>query len=555
MSIGVEKHISLLNIMHYDAPTNLIAVASAAAAAALVVFLIPGIHGLRPPQQHGITQLRRTTTLVVAHRYPNAWTARQRQHNQEQHATPFQISLSLDDENGSPVVDDFWIPKKQPAITSRRQWLQEGLSISSSILFLSTPATAVTPTQQQQQSKLLPAQNFDSDELRRISIFENTSPSVVFIDTFIERRDSLTTNAMDVPLGSGSGFVWDKDGHIVTNYHVVQNAQAAQITILLSGPDATAATDKIAKMASSANDTLKLLGGSAITATAGNGRYSSHSNNSNNNNNGRKSGSNTLRRVFTAKIVGVDPGKDIAVLKIEADPLFLFPISVGTSTGLKVGQQAMAIGNPFGLDHTLTVGVISGTGREVRSPIGRPITDVIQTDAAINPGNSGGPLLDSSGRLIGMNTAIYSPSGASAGIGFAIPVDAVQFIVNTLIRDGQVVRAILGISLLGSKQARTLGISSGVLVLDVPPDSPADRAGLKGTRRTESGLIGMYTCRTSSELGILDTKSYDTHVTHLSVFFQIHDIASTIQSWVILLLRSINKSSMSKRICSKPWKT
>jgi S1-C subfamily serine protease len=325
--------------------------------------------------------------------------------------------------------------------------------------------------------------------MRRISIFETTSPSVVFIDTFIERRDSLTTNAMEVPLGSGSGFVWDKDGHIVTNYHVVQNAQAAQVTILLSGNDATKATDKIAKMATDDITTAKLLGGSAITSSSNNGRFSSSSNNRSS----KKSGLNTLRRVFTAKIVGVDPGKDIAVLKIDADPSFLFPISVGTSTGLKVGQQAMAIGNPFGLDHTLTVGVISGTGREVRSPIGRPITDVIQTDAAINPGNSGGPLLDSNGRLIGMNTAIYSPSGASAGIGFAIPIDAVQFIVKTLIRDGQVVRAVLGISLLGSKQARTLGINAGVLVLEVPPDSPADKAGLKGTRRTESGLIGRFT--------------------------------------------------------------
>jgi S1-C subfamily serine protease len=185
-------------------------------------------------------------------------------------------------------------------------------------------------------------------------------------------------------------------------------------------------------------------------------------------------------------------GKDIAVLKIEADPSVLFPIAVGTSLGIKVGQQAMAIGNPFGLDHTLTSGIISGTGREVRSPIGRPITNVLQTDAAINPGNSGGPLLDSSGRCIGMNTAIYSPSGASAGIGFAIPIDTVQSIVETLIRDGKVVRPVLGISYLGSKQARTLGINSGVLVLDVPPDSPAAKAGLKGTRRTESGLIGTW---------------------------------------------------------------
>jgi len=146
-------------------------------------------------------------------------------------------------------------------------------------------------------------------------------------------------------------------------------------------------------------------------------------------------------------------------------------------------------GNPFGLDHTLTVGVVSGTGREVRSPSGRPISNVIQTDAAINPGNSGGPLLDSTGKLIGMNTAIYSPSGGSAGIGFAIPVDTLKFIVDTLIRDGRVVRPVIGISYLESRQAKALGITKGVLILDVPTASPAFKAGLRGTKRTESGLI------------------------------------------------------------------
>jgi S1-C subfamily serine protease len=401
------------------------------------------------------------------------------------------LSKNVDIQNETSEVD--------PLLISRRNLLLEKgtaviMSSFATALIHTNPSIAAvtstaTSTGLQQQVQLLP--QYDSEEVRRIAIFEKTSPSVVYIDTFVERRDSLTTNEIEVPLGSGSGFVWDKDGHIVTNYHVVQNAQTAQVTILLSGSDAVIASNKIA----AATTSDPILGGSSITATTststslgsiGRSRFSS------NNNSNKKSGSNMLRRVFTARIVGVDPGKDIAVLKIDADSSFLFPISVGTSKGIKVGQQAMAIGNPFGLDHTLTVGVVSGTGREVRSPIGRPITDVIQTDAAINPGNSGGPLLDSSGRLIGMNTAIYSPSGASAGIGFAIPVDAVKFIVNTLIRDGQVVRAILGISLLGSKQARTLGINTGVLVLDVPPDSPAAKAGLKGTRRTESGLIGTY---------------------------------------------------------------
>lgn len=212
---------------------------------------------------------------------------------------------------------------------------------------------------------------------------------------------------------------------------------------------------------------------------------------------------NFARKVYKAKVVGVDPGKDIAVLKIDAPVYDLFPIDVGTSTGLKVGQSAYAIGNPFGLDHTLTVGVLSGIGREVKSPIGRPITNVIQTDAAINPGNSGGPLLNSIGKLIGMNTSIYSPSGASAGIGFAIPIDTVKFIVDTLIRDGRVVRPVMGISFLESKQARALGIEKGVLVLDVPTTSPAFKAGMRGTRRTQSGLV---------EIGDIIIKVDDTKI-------------------------------------------
>ena len=175
--------------------------------------------------------------------------------------------------------------------------------------------------------------------------------------------------------------------------------------------------------------------------------------------------------------------------KVDAPPELLQPISIGTSSDLQIGQTVLVIGNPFSLSQTLTTGVVSGLGREVRSPTGRPISNVIQTDASINPGNSGGPLLDSSGKLIGMNTAIYSPSGASAGIGFAIPIDAIKYVVETLIRDGQIVRPIIGISYLESRQARSLGINSGVLVLNVPEGSAAEKAGLKGTRRTESGLI------------------------------------------------------------------
>lgn len=155
----------------------------------------------------------------------------------------------------------------------------------------------------------------------------------------------------------------------------------------------------------------------------------------------------------------------------------------------------------------MTVGVISGTGREVRSPSGRPISNTIQSDAAINPGNSGGPLLDSAGKLIGMNTAIYSPSGGSAGISFAIPVDTLRVVVDTLIRDGRVVRPIIGISYLESKQAKALGITKGVLILDVPSSSPAYKAGLRGTRRTESGLIEIGDIIIKIENRLIDTEA------------------------------------------------
>ncbi|GJD11153.1 Protease Do-like 1, chloroplastic [Galdieria sulphuraria] len=224
---------------------------------------------------------------------------------------------------------------------------------------------------------------------------------------------------MELPAGQGSGFIWDTDGHIVTNFHVIRSATSAKITL-----------------------------------------YNGH--------------------IYDAKLVGVDPDKDVAVLKIDAPKNELRPIPLGHSSDLIVGQSAYAIGNPFGLDHTLTTGVVSGLGRTMRSPTGKPISNVIQTDAAINPGNSGGTLLDSSGRLIGMNTSIYSPSGASAGVGFAIPVDTLKPIVSSLIKYGKVIRPVIGISYLDGTQSSALGIDRGVLVLDVQRGSPAEKAGLRG---------------------------------------------------------------------------
>lgn len=338
-------------------------------------------------------------------------------------------------------------------------------------------------------------------EGRRIDVFEKAAPSVVYIDTFIEQRDTFSPSILEIPAGTGSGFVWDDKGHIVTNYHVLRSAKSAKVAILSKiypsdNPPIPENKENKGKT-NSANNRNGITYKGKPASLSSLGQISlpyTHTSMSTAQKQDLLPGSDPnvndfARKVYTARVVGVDPGKDIAVLKIDAPVIDLFPIDVGTSRDLRVGQSAFAIGNPFGLDHTLTVGVVSGVGREVKSPIGRPISNVIQTDAAINPGNSGGPLLDSSGRLIGINTSIFSPSGASAGIGFAIPVDSVKYVVDTLIRDGKVTRPILGITLLENKQARTLGVNKGVLILDVPEGSPASQSGMRGTRRTEYGLI------------------------------------------------------------------
>ncbi|MDB5306545.1 MAG: 2-alkenal reductase [Gemmataceae bacterium] len=214
-------------------------------------------------------------------------------------------------------------------------------------------------------------------EKTTIAIFRQTSPAAVHITTLNVRQDRFSLNLFQIPRGTGSGFVWDQDGRVVTNYHVIEGADAARVTL-------------------------------------------------------------SDQSEWKARLVGAYPDKDLAVLVIDAPGDRLRPIPIGTSHDLQVGQFAFAIGNPFGLDQTLTTGVISALGREIDSVNRKTIKDVIQTDAAINPGNSGGPLLDSAGRLIGVNTAIYSPSGAFAGIGFAIPVDEVNRVVPQLIRTGTV---------------------------------------------------------------------------------------------------------------------
>lgn len=264
-----------------------------------------------------------------------------------------------------------------------------------------------------------------SDEQNTISVFATASPSVVFVESTTRRRDPWTMSVFETPQGSGSGFVWDKDGHVVTNFHVIQGASSLQVTL--------------------------------------------------------EDGSS-----WPARVVGADPSKDIAVLSIDVPSGVLEPLPRGASTSLQVGQKVIAIGNPFGLDHSLSTGVISALGREIEAGNGRTITGVVQTDAAINPGNSGGPLLDSQARLIGVNTAIFSPSGASAGIGFAIPVDTVSRIVPEIVEHGRVRRAALGVRVVGDQVARRNGID-GVIVAAVDPDGPAGTAGLRGLQRERDG--------------------------------------------------------------------
>src|SRR3989475_11158352 len=241
-----------------------------------------------------------------------------------------------------------------------------------------------------------------SDEKSTIALFRQASPAVVNITAIGVQQDLFTLNLYQIPQGTGSGVVWDTNGNVITNFHVIQNADAAQVTL-----------------ADQSN--------------------------------------------WKARVVGVAPDKDLAVLRIDAPATRLRPIPIGTSKDLQVGQGVFAIGNPFGLDQTLTTGVISALGREIESVTRRPIQGVIQTDAAVNPGNSGGPLLDSAGRLIGVNAAIYSPSGASAGIGFAIPVDEVNRVVPELIRAGQVVRAGLKIQLAEEPVMRRLGLDGALI--------------------------------------------------------------------------------------------
>jgi len=267
-------------------------------------------------------------------------------------------------------------------------------------------------------------------ERNTIEIFRKASDSVVYITNARRQREFMSPNVTEIAQGSGSGIVWDTEGHIVTNFHVIR-------------------------------------GGNAFWVGFANGTRPD------------------------ARVVGVDPNKDLAVLKVDPEGLTLRPVPRGDSKQLVVGQKVVAIGNPFGLDRTLTTGVVSALGREIPSLAGTRIEGVIQTDAAINPGNSGGPLLDSAGRLIGVNTSILSPSGQSAGIGFAVPVAIVERVVPQLIEKGRVTRAGLGVRILQDSVTRGWGVE-GVVVAEVFPGSAAEGAGLRSIDLDRRGNVQSF---------------------------------------------------------------
>ena len=308
-------------------------------------------------------------------------------------------------------------------MTARRGLLTFGIALWL-VTASTTPSAGQATLEPPSRGKLPPA------EQATVDLFEEARPAVVYITTLVQRRNLFTGVATEVPRGTGSGFVWDDAGHVVTNLHVLQGATAARVVL---------------------HDQTN----------------------------------------HRAELVGFSRGHDLAVLRIDAPADVLRPIAIGRSNDLRVGQSIFAIGNPFGLSATLTTGVVSALGREIAAVGGGTIENAVQTDAAINPGNSGGPLLDSAGRLIGVNTAIYSPSGVSAGIGFAVPVDTVRRVVPQIIEKGEYTPPQLGIRVSEDLDAyvRTRLRIRGVVVLDVDAGTGADHAGLRGTSRAADGRL------------------------------------------------------------------
>jgi S1-C subfamily serine protease len=319
--------------------------------------------------------------------------------------------------------------QKRPAMPPElRLWLAMVLLSLASAVVLTLAGPAVAATTAAAPRAVTARGELAADEKSTIALFERTRDSVVYISTSAVLQDFWSRNVMSVPRGTGSGFIWDNAGHVVTNYHVIEGASEA---------------------------TVKLADGTD----------------------------------YKCSLVGASPAHDIAVLKIGSGYKRPPPVPVGTSHDLKVGQKVFAIGNPFGLDWTLTSGLVSALNRSLPGERGSLVEHLIQTDAAINPGNSGGPLLDSAGRLIGINTAIYSPSGTSAGIGFAVPVDTVNRVVPQLIRLGKYVRPSLGLRMdedLNRRLAAALDVR-GVVVVRSATDKLA--AGLQEATLSRDGNI------------------------------------------------------------------
>lgn len=295
-------------------------------------------------------------------------------------------------------------------------------NLSSGLLKHGTPEPVV-----ESRPVAIAPSDLGADEKATIDVYERMSQCVVSIKNATLRRDFFSFNIYEMPQGVGSGIIWDNKGHIVTNFHVVYQADRIEVTL--------------------ANQSS-----------------------------------------YEAEVIGMAPDFDLAVLKIDAPESALSPVPLGISRELKVGQKVLALGNPFGLDTSLTTGIISALGRTIQSPTRHKIENAIQTDAAINPGNSGGALLDSFGRLIGINTAILSPSGSYSGVGFAVPVDTVNRIVPQLIAKGKLTRAGLGISLVPDNLRLGWGLK-GAIIMEVAPDSAAYKAGLQGTRQTLFGKL------------------------------------------------------------------
>ncbi len=314
---------------------------------------------------------------------------------------------------------------------ARPRWIRLFLCLMALLSASSLPPNPALAQQGVGQPRAItPRGELAADEKATIDLFERTRESVVYITTSSRVRDIWTRNVYSVPRGTGSGFVWDDAGHVITNFHVIENASEALV---------------------------KLADG----------------------------------REFKASLVGVSKAHDLAVLRIKIPNRRPAPVPIGTSHDLRVGQKVYAIGNPFGLDWTLTTGIVSALDRSLGEENGASIEHLIQTDAAINPGNSGGPLLDSAGRLIGVNTAIYSPSGSSAGIGFAVPVDTVNRVVPQLIKSGRYTSPALGVEIdedLNRRLTKLLNVS-GVVVLRVAPGSSAAKAGLTGINISRSGEV------------------------------------------------------------------